>query len=40
MGILGERLIDTQRSSLQAKAARKHPKEYSKARTRYPSPEY
>ncbi|PHH68860.1 hypothetical protein CDD83_5951 [Cordyceps sp. RAO-2017] len=26
-------------SSLQAKAARKHPKEYGKARARYPSPE-
>ena len=26
--------------SLQAKAARKHPKEYRKARERYPSPEY
>ncbi|OAA46320.1 putative domain KxDL [Metarhizium rileyi] len=27
-------------SSLQAKAARKHPKEYRKARERFPSPEY
>lgn len=27
-------------SSLQAKASRKHPKEYRKARERYPSPEY
>jgi hypothetical protein len=27
-------------SSLQAKASRKHPKEYAKARARYPSPEY
>ncbi|KAJ6441823.1 KxDL domain-containing protein [Purpureocillium lavendulum] len=27
-------------SSLQSKASRKHPKEYSKARARYPSPEY
>ncbi|KAH7320057.1 hypothetical protein B0I35DRAFT_408780 [Stachybotrys elegans] len=27
-------------SSLQHKAARKHPKEYNKARARYPSPEY
>ncbi|KAG5986777.1 hypothetical protein E4U43_005363, partial [Claviceps pusilla] len=26
--------------SLQAKASRKHPKEYRKARERYPSPEY
>ena len=26
-------------SSLQSKAARKHPKEYAKARARYPSPE-
>lgn len=28
------------RRSLQAKAARKHSKEYRKARERYPSPEY
>jgi hypothetical protein len=27
-------------SSLKTKAAKKHPKEYKKARERYPSPEY
>ena len=30
---------DGESSSLQTKAARMHPKEYSKARARYPSPE-